>query len=281
VVDDFEPWHRFVSSLLHNAPLLKIVGQAFDGMEAVQKATELQPDVILLDIGLPALSGIEAALRIRKCAPKSQILFVSAHRGGDMVNAAMATGAMGYIVKSNANKELLPALQALRCGLSNDGIACEEIVDAAVDLMRSDYASMQMLFPERGTGGELQLLSFRGFNPQAARFWEWVRADSKSTCGFALRGNRRVVAPDIPTCDFMADSEDQKVYLETGIRACQTTPLITRSGNVVGMLSTHWRTPHQPSEDDFRIFDILAKQATDVIERRRREEERSLPTKIR
>jgi GAF domain-containing protein len=143
----------------------------------------------------------------------------------------------------------------------------ERIVDDAVALMRSDYASIQMLFPERGSGGELRLLAFRGFNPQAAQFWEWVRADSKSTCGIALRDKRRVVAPDIATCHFMVDSEDQQTYLQTGIRACQTTPLIGRGGNVVGMISTHWRTPHQPSEDDLRVFDMLAMQAAQIIQR--------------
>ena len=147
----------------------------------------------------------------------------------------------------------------------------EKIVDAAVSIMRSDYASMQMLYPERGTGGELRLLAFRGFNPRAAEFWVWVRADSKSTCGLALSSGQRVVAPDIASCEFMADSEDQKVYLQTGIHACQTTPLIARGGNIVGMISTHWRTPHQPSERDFRLFDILARQAADLIERTRRE----------
>jgi hypothetical protein len=142
----------------------------------------------------------------------------------------------------------------------------EKIVDDAVALMRSDYASMQMLFPERGAGGELRLLAFRGFNPQAAQFWQWVRADSKSTCGIALRDRRRVVAPNIATCDFMVGSEDQRTYLQTGIRACQTTPLIGRGGIVVGMISTHWRTPHQPSQKDFELFDNLAKQAADLIE---------------
>jgi len=148
----------------------------------------------------------------------------------------------------------------------------EKIVDDAVTVMRSDYASVQMLFPERGTGGELRLMAFRGFNLEAAKFWEWVRADSKSTCGIALRETRRVVAPDIAVCDFMADSEDQQVYLQTGIHACQTTPLITLTGNVVGMISTHWRTPHQPSQGDFNLFDILARQAADLIERYRQEE---------
>lgn len=144
--------------------------------------------------------------------------------------------------------------------------AYEKIIDLAVVLMRSDFASMQMLFPKRGPGGELRLLAFRGFSAEAARFWEWVRADSKSTCGIALRDSQRVVAPDIATCDFMADSEDQRIYLETGIHACQTTPLIARAGNVVGMISTHWRTPHQPSTEEFREFDVLARQAADLLE---------------
>jgi GAF domain-containing protein len=142
----------------------------------------------------------------------------------------------------------------------------EKIVDDAVALMRCDCASVQMLFPERGSNGELRLLAFRGFNSQAARFWEWVRADSKSTCGIALRDKKRVVAPNIATCDFMVGSEDQRTYLQTGIRACQTTPLIGRGGKVVGMISTHWLTPHQPSEKDFELFDILARQAADFIE---------------
>jgi GAF domain-containing protein len=151
-------------------------------------------------------------------------------------------------------------------------IAYEKIVDVAVALMRSDYASLQMLVPERGTGGELRLLAFRGFNPEAAKFWEWVRADSQSTCGIALRATQRVVAPDIARCDFMAGSEDQQVYLQTGIHACQTTPLIAHTGNVVGMIYTHWRAPRQLSEKNFRQFDILARQAADLIQRCSREE---------
>jgi GAF domain-containing protein len=142
----------------------------------------------------------------------------------------------------------------------------QKIIDDAAALMRSDYASIQMLFPERGSGGELRLMAFQGFNPDAARFWEWVRADSKSTCGIALRDRIRVVAPDIATCDFMRGSEDQQTYLQTGILACQTTPLFGRGGNVVGMISTHWRKPHQPSEEDLRSFDTLALRAADLIE---------------
>jgi DNA-binding NarL/FixJ family response regulator len=281
VVDDYQPWQDSICSMIRTVSGVQIVGIASDGLEAVQKGRELQPDVTLLDVGLPKLNGIEVALQIRQFAPKSWVLFVSENRSAEIVDAAIAAGAVGYIIKSNVAKELRPALESLRCCLAlnkaclrgiGQTIVYEEIVDAALSLMRSDYASMQMLFPERGTGGELLLLAFRGFDPQAARFWEWVRADSKSTCGVALRDVRRVVAPDIATCDFMADSEDQHVYLQTGIRACQTTPLIAPSGEVVGMISTHWCTPHQPSEDDFQMFDILARGAASVIERCRREE---------
>ena len=120
------------------------------------------------------------------------------------------------------------------------------------------------------------LLAFRGFNPRAAKFWKWVCADSKSTCGIALRTVQRVVAPDIAACDFMADSEDQQVYFQTGIRACQTTPLIAPGGrNVVGMISTHWHTPHQPSEEDFHMLDTLARQAANLIEATRRADDAS------
>lgn len=168
---------------------------------------------------------------------------------------------------------LLQAISAELIPESNIEALYEKIVDGAVAIMRSDYASMQMLFPERGKGGELRLIAFRGFNPQAAKFWEWVRADSESTCGVALRTGRRVIAADIVNCESMAGSEDQQTYLQTGIRACQTTPLIGRGGSIVGMISTHWRNPHQPSERDFRLFDILARQAADLIERTHNEQQ--------
>ena len=124
----------------------------------------------------------------------------------------------------------------------------EEVMDAATAIMHSDFASMQMLYPERGEAGELRLLTFRGFTPHAAKFWEWVGIDSAGTsCGVALRTGRRVIVPDFQECDFMAHTEDLKVFHDTGIRACQTTPLLSRTGKLVGMISTHWRRPLQPT----------------------------------
>ena len=95
VVDDYKSWQDVICSLIEGAQGVQVVARASDGLEAVQKARELQPDLILLDIGIPKLNGIEAALQIRQCAPKSRILFVSAERSWDIVDGAMATGAVG------------------------------------------------------------------------------------------------------------------------------------------------------------------------------------------
>jgi PAS domain S-box-containing protein len=147
------------------------------------------------------------------------------------------------------------------------------IVDAAVAIMGSDFASFQMLYPERGPDGELCLLAFHGFTPQAASFWEWVRPTSATTCGRALRAAQRVIVPDVDHCRFMAGSEHLAAYRQTGIRAVQSTPLLSRAGGrVIGMLSTHWRAPRKPEEDNLRQFDILARQAADLIERMQAEE---------
>ena len=113
VVDDYEPWHAFVSNALKKQPHLEIVAQASDGLEAVQRAKELQPDLILLDIGLPRLNGIEAARRIREVSPTSKILFVTENRSPEVAQEALSNGAGGYVVKSDAASELLPAVKAV------------------------------------------------------------------------------------------------------------------------------------------------------------------------
>ena len=113
LVDDSEAWRNFFSSALQKRPELQVIGRASDGLEAVQQAEELQPDLILLDIGLPTLNGIEAARRIRNVSPVSKILFVSENRSADIAEEALRTGTGGYVVKSDAASELLPAVKAL------------------------------------------------------------------------------------------------------------------------------------------------------------------------
>jgi DNA-binding NarL/FixJ family response regulator len=118
VVDDFEPWRRFASSLLRGKPELQVVGEASDGLEAVQKAVELKPDLILLDLHLPRLSGLQAARQIRKLAPESKIIFLSQESSDDIVQAALSLGAWGYVVKASAASELLVAVEAVLSGKS-------------------------------------------------------------------------------------------------------------------------------------------------------------------
>jgi CheY-like chemotaxis protein len=113
VVDDYEPFRRFVCSTLEKRPELQIVGEASDGLEAVQKAKQLQPDLILLDIGLPTLNGMEAARQIRTLAPQSKILFLSQESSPDVVQEAFTLGALGYVVKAHAGSELLAAVEAV------------------------------------------------------------------------------------------------------------------------------------------------------------------------
>lgn len=111
VVDDHEPWRRYFSTTLRKEQGLQLIGEVSDGLEAVQQAQDLHPDLILLDIGLPTLNGIEAARRTRKVSPASKILFVSENRSAGIAEETLSTGPGGYVVKSDAG-ELLPALKA-------------------------------------------------------------------------------------------------------------------------------------------------------------------------
>ena len=113
VVDDHEPWRREISSLLEPSRGWEVVGEAADGVEAIQKASALEPDLILLDVELPVMTGIEAAKKILAVTPGAKILFVSAHQTWDIVEAAFTTGARGYVVKPDAGHDLLPAMRAI------------------------------------------------------------------------------------------------------------------------------------------------------------------------
>jgi DNA-binding NarL/FixJ family response regulator len=116
VVDDFEPFRQFVCATLGERNDLQIVGEAADGLEAVQKAVELKPDLILMDIGLPSLNGLEAARRILELVPESKIIFLSQESSAELVQEALDLGAWGYVVKAKAASGLMLAVDAVILG---------------------------------------------------------------------------------------------------------------------------------------------------------------------
>jgi DNA-binding NarL/FixJ family response regulator len=113
IVEDFVPFRQFICSTLAKKPELQLIGEASDGLEAVQKADELKPDLILLDIGLPSLNGIDAARQIRKLSPESKIIFLSQESSADVIEAALSLGAWAYVVKTRAESDLLAAIDSV------------------------------------------------------------------------------------------------------------------------------------------------------------------------
>jgi DNA-binding NarL/FixJ family response regulator len=116
IVEDFPAFRRFICSTLGESLDLRVIGEVSDGLEAVQKAAELKPDLILLDIGLPIINGIEAARQIRKLSPESKIVFLSQETSAEVVEEALSTGAWAYVVKTNAASQLLAVVEAVVSG---------------------------------------------------------------------------------------------------------------------------------------------------------------------
>jgi DNA-binding NarL/FixJ family response regulator len=113
IAEDSPPYRQFVCSTIAKKAHLQIIAEVSDGLEAVQKAVELKPDLILLDIGLPTMNGIEAARRIRTLVPNAKIIFSSCETSVDVVEEALSTGARAYVQKAKAGSQLLTAIDAV------------------------------------------------------------------------------------------------------------------------------------------------------------------------
>jgi signal transduction histidine kinase/CheY-like chemotaxis protein len=168
-----------------------------------------------------------------------------------------------------ADLEGARTLQRLSSGLVHEQSAhalYEQVLDAAMQLMGADAASLQLL--DAGTG-QLRLLGSRNYHAGSTAAWERVAAGDGCACGQALLAGTRVVIADV---DAELPPADLEPFRLSGLRAVQSTPLLARDGRMLGMLSTLWREPHAPQDADFRLFDLLARQAADLIERNQTEE---------
>jgi len=118
VVDDFEMFRKLVVELLEKRPELQVVGEASDGLEALQKAVEFRPDLILLDVGLPNLNGIEVARQLRSLVPESKIIFLTQESSADVVQKAFSVGARGYVTKNMLLEDLFAAVANVIAGIT-------------------------------------------------------------------------------------------------------------------------------------------------------------------
>lgn len=167
-----------------------------------------------------------------------------------------------------ADARLLQEISAEIVREADEHALSTRILDAAIILLHSQFGSFQLL-QQNGDGQELHLHTWRGFSEEAAAHWQRVRIDTDCVCGIALREGKRIIVPDILVA--IDDPDERAMYVRTGIRAVQTTPLRTRAGRLVGMLSTHWSTVHEPSRRELDLLDVLARLAADLIERRQSE----------
>jgi CheY-like chemotaxis protein len=287
VVEDHEAWRRFFSTALQGEPELQVVAEVSDGLQAVQKAEELQPDLILLDIGLPSLNGIEAACRIRKISPASKILFVSENRSLDIAEKALSTGACGYVVKSDANKELLPAIgtilegkQFISASLSLQGIVTldtrgsedrdriendpylhfgrsaliSEFLASTIEATAADFGNVQLF---DSTNQVLRIVAHHGFESEFLSYFGTVGLNDKCACGRAMNGRSRIVVTDVAS-DPLYSNDSRGVMLRAKVRSLQSTPLIGSGGKFLGMVSTHYKDQGRPLPHMWKRVDDLA-----------------------
>jgi PAS domain S-box-containing protein len=168
--------------------------------------------------------------------------------------------------RHSADMQKLQAISGRLLEQEDAGSLYDEIVQASISVMRSDAASLQLFGPEKH---ELRLLASSGLHPDSVAYWSTVSTDSGSCCGAALKRAQRLVVPDVAQAEFANETETLRHWRLNGIEAVQATPLFARDGRLIGMIATHWRRPHQPSETEFALFDLLARQAADLLERQR------------
>jgi PAS domain S-box-containing protein len=148
----------------------------------------------------------------------------------------------------------------------------DEVVETAIAITRADMGNLQLLDPDTGV---LRIAAQHGHEQGWLDFFSAVEEGLGASCGLALTSGARVIVEDVALSPVFVGTPALEVQLRAGIRAVQSTPLLSSSGALLGMLSTHFRVPTTPDEADLKLLDVLARQTTDVLDRQRLEDERS------
>jgi PAS domain S-box-containing protein len=301
--DDNADMRSYVARLLAGRFEVEAV---VDGEAALAAARAQPPDLVLSDVMMPKLDGfgLLRELRADPLTAEIPVILLSARAGEESRIEGMGRGADDYLVKPFSARELVARVEAhvklsrirreakaalsesqARLALEAQALSklneassslwqlrslhegLDEILTAAMQLLGADMGNVQILDAENGV---LNIAAHRGFNQDFLDFFREVTATDDSACGRAFRQRGRIMIEDIE-----ADSQFEPfrpIARSAGYRAVQSTPLIGRDGTALGMLSTHWKAPHRPSQQDLRRLDLYTRQAADFIERCRIEE---------
>jgi PAS domain S-box-containing protein len=298
LADDNADMRDYVQRLL--APRYE-VRTVPDGAAALQALGEQRPDLLLTDVMMPELDGF-GLLRVIRADPglgDLPVILLSARAGEEASSEGLDAGADDYLIKPFSARELLARVRAnlemarmrreaklrlaadlqamtrlrevgercIRAG--NDFHRClEDLLDTAIEVTGANKGNIQLFDTEAGT---LHIAAQRGFKGSFLEFFASVGRGDAAVCGTALQSAERVIVEDVTQSEIFTGQPSLDILLESGVRAVQSTPLVSGAGTVFGIISTHFSHPHRPSERDLRLMDLLARQAADYLERKKTE----------
>ena len=252
---------------------------------------------VLIDYDLGERTGIEMIRELSEQGYPSPLILYTGRGSLEVDIEAMQAGATLYLTKEEAtplllerfiryalerkhNEDVLSAdLEAMQLlhevsthYIENGDISTllEAVVQAAIKIARADMGNLQMLDQEKGS---LFIVAQQGFEQPFLDYYSDVNASHPSACGASLAESRRIIVEDVDSSPIFCGFPSLEILNQANVRAVQSTPLLTRSGQLVGVLSTHWSRPHRPESHTLRLIDLLARQAADFIERKKAEEE--------
>jgi signal transduction histidine kinase/CheY-like chemotaxis protein len=284
------------------------VNAVSNGSEALNVALQNPPDLVLTDIMMPELDGFELlkALRADSKTRTIPIIFLSARAGEEAKVEGIEAGADDYLVKpfsakeliarvrtnleivsirEKAEKELMKARDNLQREFrdinalhqlntkfiegDNLNSVLQEVLNTAINVIKADKGNIQLMDSPTGT---MKIVGSKNFSPPFLKFFESVYPGESAVCSTAILRLKRVIVEDITNSPIFKDSDSLEVLLNEDVRAVQSTPIVSKDGNLLGIISTHFTKIHVPTERDLRFIDILSRQAAEIIQRKKAEE---------